>query len=117
MMLMNAECTAKAVLLRIFMGESDRWKGKTLHEAIAIAAREHGLGGTTVLRGIVGYGAKRVFHSANILDLSMDLPIVVEIVDSESKIHGFLQDVEEMLQNHSLVTLEEIAIYTGHKKK
>ena len=77
-------------LLRIFIGESDRWHGKPLYEAIVLAAREQGLAGATVLRGPMGFGANSHIHTAKILRLSEDLPMIIEIVDVENKIHEFL---------------------------
>jgi PII-like signaling protein len=96
-------------LLRIFIGESDRWHGKPLYEAIILKAREMGIAGATMLRGLMGYGAGSRIHTAKILRLSEDLPIVVEIVDSAEKIAAFLPAIEEMVQE-GLVTLENIRV-------
>jgi len=96
-------------LLRIFIGESDRWNGKPLYEAIILKAREMGIAGATMLRGMMGYGAASRIHTAKILRLSEDLPIVVEIVDSPEKIALLLPVVEEMVQE-GLVTLEDIRV-------
>ena len=96
-------------LLRIFIGESDRWNGKPLYEAIILKAREMGIAGATMLRGMMGYGAASRIHTAKILRLSEDLPIVVEIVDSPEKIALLLPVVEEMVQER-LVTLEDIRV-------
>ena len=79
-----------AVLLRIFIGESDRYKHRPLYEAIVIKTRELHLAGATVLRGPMGFGKSSHLHTAKILRLSMDLPIVIEIVDSEQKVNAFL---------------------------
>jgi PII-like signaling protein len=102
-------------LLRIFIGESDRWEGKPLYEALVLRARERGLAGATMLRGLMGYGAASRIHTAKILRLSEDLPIVVEIVDTEAKIAAFLPEVEAMVQE-GLVTLEHVQVlqYRGH---
>ena len=81
-----------AILLRIFIGESDRWEHKPLYEAIVLEARESHLAGATVLRGPMGFGKASRLHTAKILRLSMDLPLVIEIVDSEEKINSFLPD-------------------------
>ena len=81
-----------AVLLRIFIGESDRWEHKPLYEAIVLKAREMHLAGATVLRGPMGFGKTSHLHTAKILRLSMDLPLIIEIVDSEEKINAFLPD-------------------------
>ncbi|HXI92129.1 MAG TPA: DUF190 domain-containing protein [Blastocatellia bacterium] len=96
-------------LLRIFIGESDRWKGKPLYEAIILKAREVGIAGATMLRGMMGYGAASRIHTAKILRLSEDLPIVVEIVDSKEKITALLPTIEEMVQE-GLVTLENVRV-------
>jgi uncharacterized protein len=103
--------TGEGTLLRIFIGESDKNHHQSLFEAIVIAAREHGLAGSTVLRGIEGFGAKsRSIHSAKILRLSEDLPIIIEIVDTEEKIKSFLSVVDNLLESAgggALVTLEK----------
>src|SRR5882724_8812816 len=85
-----------AVLLRIFIGESDRWEHKPLYEAIVLKARETHLAGATVLRGPMGFGKSSRLHTAKILRLSMDLPLVIEIVDSEEKIQAFLPLLDEL---------------------
>jgi uncharacterized protein len=96
-------------LLRIFIGESDRWEGKPLYEALVLKAREMGLAGATMLRGLMGYGAASRVHTAKILRLSEDLPIIVELVDSQEKIASFLPVIDEMIQE-GLVTLERVQI-------
>ena len=96
-------------LLRIFIGESDRWHGKPLYEAIILRAREMGVAGATMLRGMMGYGAASRIHTAKILRLSEDLPIVVEIVDSKEKIELLLPMIDEMVQE-GLVTLENVRV-------
>lgn len=96
-------------LLRIFIGESDKWEGKPLYEAIILKAREMGIAGATMLRGLMGYGAASRIHTAKILRLSEDLPIVVEIVDSPAKIAALLPTVEEMVRE-GLVTLENVRV-------
>src|ERR1700748_2684297 len=98
-----------AVQLRIFMGESDRHEHKPLFEAIVLKAREAGLAGATVLRGPMGYGKSSRLHTAKILRLSMDLPIVIEIVDSEEKIQAFLPSLDSMMGG-GLVTLEKVRV-------
>lgn len=97
------------LLLRIFIGESDRWHGAPLYEAVVKLAKERGLAGATVLRGICGYGAHSRIHTAKILQLSMDLPIVIEIVDRTERIEGFLPELDAMIQE-GLVTLEKVQI-------
>ncbi|MDP2624026.1 MAG: DUF190 domain-containing protein [Actinomycetota bacterium] len=96
-------------LLRIFVGESDRWDGRPLYEAIVHQARAMGLAGATVLRGIEGFGASSVVHTSRILRLSEDLPMVIEIVDSADKIDAFLEATESMVEE-GLVTLERVEI-------
>src|ERR1700758_2399587 len=98
-----------AVLLRIFIGESDRWQHRPLHEAIVQKAREIHLAGATVLRGPMGFGKSSRLHTAKILRLSMDLPIVIEIVDTEEKIQAFLPILDEMMKG-GLVTLEKVRV-------
>ena len=107
-------------LLRIFLGEVDRVDGKPLYEVIVMKAREHGLAGATVLRGVEGFGARSRIHTAKILRLSEDLPIVVEIVDVEEKITTFMPTVDELFSRSGsggMVTLEraEIVRYTKGK--
>jgi len=98
------------VLLRIFIGESDRWQGKPLYEAIVLKARELHLAGATVLRGPMGFGANSRLHTTKILRLSEDLPMVIEIVDSRDKIETLLPHLDEMVQE-GLVTLEDVRVY------
>jgi PII-like signaling protein len=98
-----------AVLLRIFIGESDRWKHQPLYEAIVLKARELHLAGATVLRGPMGFGKSSRLHTAKILRLSLDLPLVIEIVDSEEKIQAFLPVLDEMMGG-GLVTLEKVKV-------
>src|SRR5260221_7355640 len=98
-----------AVLLRIFIGESDRWEHRPLYEAIVLKAREAHLAGATVLRGPMGFGKSSRLHTAKILRLSMDLPLVIEIVDSEEKIRAFLPRLDGMMGG-GLVTLEKVQV-------
>ena len=98
-----------AVLLRIFIGESDRYQHHPLYEAIVLKARELQLAGATVLRGPMGFGKSSHLHTAKILRLSMDLPIVIEIVDTEEKINAFLPVLDEMIGG-GLVTLESAKV-------
>lgn len=97
------------VLLRIFIGESDTWKGQPLFEAIIHKAREAGLAGGTVLRGSMGFGANSVLHTNKVLVLSTDLPIVIEIVDSREKIDTLLPALDDMVQE-GMITMEEVRI-------
>jgi hypothetical protein len=96
-------------LLRIFLGESDQWHGRPLYEAIVLKARELHLAGATVLRGSMGFGAHSRLHTAKLLRLSEDLPVVVEIVDSAEKIDTLLPHVDAMV-GEGLVTLEAVRI-------
>ncbi|MGO8763904.1 MAG: DUF190 domain-containing protein [Limisphaerales bacterium] len=99
----------EAVLLRIFIGESDRCGHKPLYEAIVLKAREMHLAGATVLRGPMGFGKSSRMHTAKILRLSFDLPLVIEIVDAEEKINAFLPGLDEMMKG-GLVTLEKVRV-------
>lgn len=98
-----------AELLRIFVGEGDRYHGRPLYEAIVNLARERGMAGATVLRGIMGYGAHSRMHTAKVLRLSEDLPIVIELVDHPERIEGFLPELDTMIQE-GLVTLEKARV-------
>ena len=97
----------EAQLLRVFVGESDRWEGRPLYEAIVRAAREQGLAGATALRGIESFGASSRIHTVKILRLSEDLPIVVEIVDRPERIAAFLPTIDEMI-SEGMVTIENV---------
>ena len=96
-------------LLRVFLGESDQWHGRPLYEAIVMKARELHLAGATVLRGPMGFGAHSRLHTAKILRLSEDLPMVIEIVDGKQKIDELLPHIEQMVQE-GLVTLERVQV-------
>ena len=98
-----------ALLLRIYLGESDRWQHQPLYEAIVMKARELQLAGATVLRGPMGFGAASRIHTAKILRLSMDLPMVIEIVDTEEKVKTLLPFLDDMMGG-GLVTLEKIKV-------
>ena len=99
-------------LLRIFVGENDRWDGRPLYEAIVLEARKRGLAGATVIKGFMGYGAHSRIHTAKLLELSQDLPIIVEIVDAPEKIEAFMPELEQMVGD-GLITLEraEVLLY------
>ncbi len=99
----------EAMLLRIFIGESDRWQHKPLYEAIVLKAREMHLAGATVLRGPMGFGKSSCLHTTKILRLSYDLPLVIEIVDTEEKINAILPVLDEMMKG-GLVTLEKVRV-------
>lgn len=100
---------SESLLLRIFIGESDRHHGQPLYEAIVLKARESGLAGATVLRSPMGFGATSRLHTAKILRLSGDLPIIIEIVDEEAKINRFLPVLDGMMGG-GLVTLENVRV-------
>ena len=98
-----------AVLLRVFLGESDRFEQQALYEAIVLKAREMHLAGATVLRGPMGFGHSSRLHTAKILRLSFDLPVIIEIVDSEAKVTEFLPVLDKMMRG-GLVTLEKVQV-------
>ena len=102
---LSGEC----VLVRIFIGEQDRFKGHPLYEAIVLKARESGLAGATVLRSPMGFGAASRLHTTKILQLSEDLPIVIEIVDTKEKIDAFLPVLDAMT-NGGLITTEKVNV-------
>ena len=102
----------KGRLLRIFIGESDHWEGRPLYEAIVLEARKRHLAGATVLKGFMGFGAHSRLHTAKLLELSQDLPIIIEIVDAPEKIEAFMPDLEKMVGD-GLITIEsaEVLLY------
>jgi uncharacterized protein len=106
------------VLMRIHIGESDKWHGKPLHEAIVGLLRKEGFSGATVLRGVGGFGGSSVYHTDKILRLSADLPLVVEVVEYLDRIEKVLPRLDEMLDG-GLVTLEKVRVilYRPSKKK
>jgi len=99
----------EASLLRVFIGESDKFGHRPLYEEIVLKAREAGLAGATVLRGVMGFGKNSILHTAKILRLSEDLPMVVEIVDSLEKIEVFVPTLNEMIKD-GLVTIEQVRV-------
>ena len=99
----------EATLLRIFFGEDDRWHGKPLYECVCLKAREMHLAGATVLRGPMGFGHSSRLHTTKILRLSEDLPVVIEIVDTQEKIDAFLPVLDEMMGS-GLVTIEKVQV-------
>ncbi|MDD5745757.1 MAG: DUF190 domain-containing protein [Candidatus Omnitrophica bacterium] len=96
-------------LLRIFIGEADKWQGKPLHEQIILLARQKGLAGATAIKGFSGFGCKSHMHTSKLLRLSEDLPIIIEIVDSEEKIMQFIPALDEMVRE-GLITLEKAQV-------
>ena len=99
----------ESVLLRIFIGESDKYKGTPLYEAIVLKARELNMAGATVTRGILGFGAHSRLHSAKILSISDDLPVVVEIVDNSERIDALIPFLDETVEE-GLVTMEKVKV-------
>lgn len=107
------EDLATGQLLRIFIGEDDRLEGKPLYEALVLAARELGLGGCTVLRGVAGFGAASVVHTTRLLRLSHDLPVVIEVVESRERLQAFIDQVEAMIDRAdcgALMTIEKAEV-------
>jgi uncharacterized protein len=100
---------SEAHLLRIFIGESDKHRGRPLYEVIVESARQRGLAGATVLKGFLGFGANSRIHTAKILRLSEDLPVVIEIVDTQDRIEPFLAELDGLIEE-GLVTLERIQV-------
>jgi hypothetical protein len=107
---------ADGKLLRIFIGEQDKWNGQPLYEAIIHLAKKQGMAGATAIKGFIGFGAKSHMHTAKLLRLSEDLPIIVEMVDSEEKINQFLPQLDEMVKD-GLITLEKanVIMYRAEK--
>lgn len=97
------------LLMRIFIGESHRFGGRPLYEAIVEMLRKEGFAGATVLRGICGFGAHRVFHTHKLLDLSADLPLVIEVVDSQERIDAVMPRIDEMMEG-GMITLEKATV-------
>jgi len=110
--------SGEAKLVRIFIGESDSWHGVPLYEAIVRKVREMGLAGATVIRGVEGFGANSRIHTAKILRLSEDLPVLIEIVDKEERIANILPVLDEMI-GEGLITMERVEIikYTHERKR
>jgi hypothetical protein len=107
----------EGMLLRIFIGESDRHKGKPLYEQIVLKARELNLAGATVTRGVMGFGADSRMHTAKILRLSEDLPMIIELVDTEEKLNLLLPFLDETVEE-GLITLEKVRVVKyRHSKK
>ncbi len=100
---------ADGKLLRIFIGEADKWQGKPLYEEIVLLAKKSGMAGATAIKGFLGFGCKSHMHTSKLLRLSEDLPVIVEIVDSEEKISQFLPRLDEMVKE-GLITLEKAQV-------
>lgn len=96
-------------LMRIHIGESDKWHGKPLHEAIVEMLRKEGFSGVTVLRGVAGYGSSSVYHTDKLLRLSQDLPIILEVIESQERVERILPKMDEMVDG-GLITLEKVRV-------
>ena len=96
-------------LMRMHIGESDKWHGKPLHEAIVMLLRKEGFSGATVLRGVSGYGGSSVYHTDKLLRLSQDLPIIVEVIETQERIDQLLPCMDEMVEG-GLITLEKVRV-------
>ena len=97
-------------LVRIFIGDSDRWHHQSLHRALLERLRREGIAGATVFHGIAGFGARSIIHTANIVDLSGDLPVLIEVVDDDDHIQKLLPILDEMLTGGALVTMEKVRV-------
>lgn len=98
--------TGRGKMLKIYLGETEKWHGKTLYHQVVMKLREEGLAGATVYRGILGYGADKVIHSAKILDLSADLPMVIDVIDSEENIMKVLPVIREMVPRGLIIVVD-----------
>jgi hypothetical protein len=115
---MNLDRNSK--LLRVFLGELDKYKGVPLYESIVLEAKKSGIAGATVFRGVLSYGASSRIHTAKLLDLSMDLPIIVEIVDTQTKIDEFIEIINLMIEEAgcgALITIEAAEVIHYKPKK
>ncbi len=101
-------------LMRIFIGEADRYRGRPLHEVLVEFFRKNGFAGATVLKGIAGFGANSVLHTDRLLSLSQGLPLIIEVVDSEDKIETFLPQLDDILQE-GMITLEKARVIRYRK--
>jgi PII-like signaling protein len=97
------------LLMRIFIGESDKWERRPLHAALVEMFRSKGLAGATVLRGVAGFGPRSILHTAGILKLSADLPLVIEVVDSQEHLEAVLPEVDRMMSG-GLITMEKVQV-------
>jgi PII-like signaling protein len=97
-------------LVRILVGESDKWHHKALHRALLERLRAEGFAGATVIHGVAGFGAASVIHTSSIVDLSGDLPVLIEIVDDDEHVQKLLPILDEMLQGGALVTIEKVRV-------
>ncbi len=110
-----AKIKAHAKRLRIYIGEADSWEGKSLYKALVLKAKELDLAGATVFQGCMGYGANSRIHTASLIDMSADLPIVIEIIDSAEYIERFIPFLDKMVKE-GMVTLDDIEVIKYGKK-
>ena len=110
-----AKIKAHAKRLRIYIGEADSWEGKSLYKALVLKAKELDLAGATVFQGCMGYGANSRIHTARLIDLSADLPIMIEIIDSAEYIEKFLPYLDKMVKE-GMVTVDDIQVIKYGKK-
>jgi len=102
--------TGENILMRIFIGETDRYGHKPLYEALIELFRREGFAGATVIRGIAGFGARSIYHTDKLLRLSADLPIVIEVVDTQEKLDRIMPQIDEMLSGGGLITIEKVRV-------
>ncbi|MFA5118176.1 MAG: DUF190 domain-containing protein [Candidatus Omnitrophota bacterium] len=107
---------AEGKLLRIFIDETDTWNGKPLYEELILLARKQGLAGATAIKGFMGFGCQSRLHTTKLLELSEDLPVIIEIVDSEEKINEFIPSIDTMVAE-GLITLERINVIMYRARK
>jgi PII-like signaling protein len=103
-----------ALLLRMYIGEADRWHGRPLYQAVVELLRDRGVAGATVLRGLEGFGGHHTLHTTRVLRLSEDLPLVVEVVDAEERVRAVLPEIDAMLDG-GLITLESVEV-VAHRR-
>jgi hypothetical protein len=104
-----SKLTGEKVLMRIFTGEQKKYGHKPLYEALVELFRKEGLAGATVLRGVSGFGAHRIYHTQKLMELSVDLPMVIEVVETQEKIDAIMPKVDEMIES-GLITLEKVTV-------
>ncbi len=102
--------TGENILMRIFIGETDRYGHKPLYEALIELFRREGFAGATVIRGIAGFGARSIYHTDKLLRLSADLPIIIEVVDTQEKLDRIMPQIDEMLSGGGLITIEKVRV-------
>jgi hypothetical protein len=107
---------AEGKLLRIFIDETDTWNGKPLYEELILLARKQGLAGATAIKGFMGFGCQSRLHTTKLLELSEDLPVIIEIVDSEEKINDFIPSIDTMVAE-GLITLERVNVIMYRARK